>query len=76
MNKTSNKVLLTFVHVPSSSCPYVISLKGYNHSTYTILRPAFFSKAILYKFFHIALMLADHFEQIHGIPLHRGITIT
>lgn len=60
MNKTSNKVLLTFVHVPSSPCPYVhISLQGYNHSTYTILHPAIFSKAILHKFFHIALQTSQ-----------------
>lgn len=56
MNKTLNEVLLTFVHVPSSSCPYVpTTLQGYNHSTRTILHPAFFSKAVLYKFFHIVL---------------------
>ena len=54
-NKTSNRVLLTFVQVPSSSSPYVhVTWQGYNHSKYTILHPTFKNQVVLYKFFHTA----------------------
>lgn len=58
-NKTSNRVLLTFVQVPSSSSPYVhVTWQGYNYSRYTILHSTFFNQVVLYKFFHTVLQVS------------------
>lgn len=76
MKKSSNEVILTVVHMPSRSCPYVhLILHSYNHSASTILHPAFFSKATLYKLIFLYKHQNGNFQQVHGIPLQRCILV-